>query len=180
MIILVRWKLIERNEEKLGRFKVIKDRLELPNEKQINFSFLNFSDGVCILPIVKKDNYLVINQYRHAVGMRQWEFPAGMIDEGLTPLQAAQKELLEETGYEAQEWIDLGMFHPSAGSTSEKIYLFAARNLSKGEQNLELTEDISVSQLDEEKLIELITSNDFQHGGGMAAFLKYKIWLSEI
>ncbi|WP_257985125.1 NUDIX hydrolase [Bacillus sp. T33-2] len=84
-----------------------------------------------MLPITQDNQVLCLKQYRHAIKSWQWELPAGMIDEGYTPIDTAKKELVEETGYAAREWQDLGSFYPSPGSTTEEIFLFAARGLIK-------------------------------------------------
>jgi ADP-ribose pyrophosphatase len=86
----------------------------------------------------------------------QWELPAGMIEKNLTPLEAAKKELKEETGYTSQNWISLGSFLPSPGSTNERIHLFAALDLEPGRQQLEASEQIHVHLLKWETLMDIV------------------------
>jgi ADP-ribose pyrophosphatase len=90
-------------------------------------------------------------------------------------LEAAKRELKEETGYTAKSWIDLGSFYPSPGSTSEEIFLFAATGLEKGSQKLDSTEQIRLNELSQEELKALIKTGEFKHGGGLAAILRYNI-----
>ncbi|MFC4565607.1 NUDIX domain-containing protein [Nocardiopsis mangrovi] len=74
---------------------------------------------------------LLLSQYRHAVGHRLWELPAGMRDEaGEPPLRTVQRELVEEAGYRAERWHRLVDFFPSAGFSSERISVYLARGLS--------------------------------------------------
>jgi ADP-ribose pyrophosphatase len=174
--VILPWKINKTRKEKLDRFEITIDEVTVPNGDKKRFSFINFAKGVCILPITTSGKTVCLRQYRHAFKSWQWELPAGMMEEGLTPLKNAQKELLEETGYEAEQWIDLGSFYPSPGSTSEEIYLFAASGLIKKEQNLESSEQIELHELEMEELKKLIQGGEFRHGAGLAAILKYEYY----
>lgn len=80
------------------------------------------------------DEVLVIQQYRHALGVREWEIPAGLLDEeGESPVAAAARELAEEAEIEADTWHTLGQFAPSAGASSEAIRIYLARDLRDAE-----------------------------------------------
>jgi ADP-ribose pyrophosphatase len=169
----MKWKIVNRETIQVGRFQLAKDDVILPSEEPYTFSYLKFAEGVCVLPITNDGQAVCLRQYRHAVRDWQWELPAGLIDKNLTPLEAAKKELEEETGYTAHNWISLGSFLPSPGSTTERIHLFAALDLEPGRQNLEASEQIHVYLLKWEELIDLVKEGEFQHGAGMAAILRY-------
>lgn len=170
------WKTNQIKKEKVSRFEIIKESVTLPNDIKFDFSYINFSKGVCILPITDHGKVVCIRQYRHAIKQWQWELPAGMIEHKKEdPLLTAKKELEEETGYQAQKWISLGSFYPSPGSTSEEIYLFAATGLKKSEQRLEPSEQIDLFTLEINELYHLINKGEFQHGAGMAATLRYLV-----
>jgi ADP-ribose pyrophosphatase len=175
-----KWKIVNRETIQLGRFQFIKDDVILPSEKPFTFSYLNFAEGVCVLPITNDRQVVCIRQYRHAIQDWQWELPAGLIDENLTPLEAAKKELKEETGYTAQNWISLGSFFPSPGSTNERIHLFAALDLEPGRQQLEASEQIHVHLLEWEALMDLVKRGEFQHGPGIATILRYMTQFGQI
>jgi ADP-ribose pyrophosphatase len=168
-----KWKIVNRETMQFGRFQFIKDDVILPSEETFTFSYINFAEGVCVLPITNDGQVVCIRQYRHALQDWQWELPAGMIDENLTPLEAAKKELKEETGYTSQNWISLGSFLPSPGSTNERIHLFAALDIEPGRQHLEPSEQIHVHLLKWETLMDLVKRGEFLHGAGMAAILRY-------
>ena len=167
------WQIKTRRVEKIDRFEITIDRVIVPNGEEKPFSFVNFTKGVCILPINTDNQVICLKQYRHAIESWQWELPAGMLEANRDPLDMAKQELQEETGYSAEEWISLGSFYPSPGSTSEEIFLFAANGLSKGEQNLESSEQIILHELPWDEVIKLIADGDFQHGAGLAAFARY-------
>jgi len=168
-----KWKKLHREIIKADRFEIVKDHVVLPSQEPYTFSYMKLAEGVCVLPITNDKKAICLRQYRHAVEEWQWELPAGRIDEHLSPLETAKKELEEETGYTAQNWISLGSFLPSPGSTNERIHLFAALDLTPGEQNLEQGEHIHVHLLPWEKLIDLVRDGEFQHGAGLAAILRY-------
>src|SRR3954462_2656252 len=115
------WKIKNSIQEKVDRFRVIIEKVVVPNGEERNFSYLDFAKGVCILPDTKDKEIICLKQYRHAIKSWQWELPAGMIDkDSVSPLETAKRELEEETGNKAEHWLDLGSFYPSPGSTSEE------------------------------------------------------------
>lgn len=169
------WKIKSSNKQKVDRFGITVDEVILPNGDEKPFSYVDFAKGVCILPITEDGEVLCLKQYRHAIKSWQWELPAGMIDtEDSPPIETAKRELEEETGFTAEQWLDLGSFYPSPGSTSEEIFLFAAAGLRAGEQQLENSEQIEVHNISMEKLKDLVKKGEFQHGAGLAAILRYK------
>ncbi|AGK55837.1 NUDIX hydrolase [Bacillus sp. 1NLA3E] len=169
------WKIKSSIKETVDRFGITIDEVILPNGEEKTFSYLDFAKGVCVLPITEDHKVLCLKQYRHSLKKWQWELPAGMIDsEDSAPLETAKRELEEETGYTAEQWLELGSFYPSPGSTSEEIFLFAAAGLTATKQSLESCEQIEVHELSMEELKTLIIKGEFQHGAGLAAVLRYK------
>lgn len=92
--------------------------------------FITHPGAVSIVALDEQDRVLLINQYRHPVGMRMWEIPAGLLDvDGEPPHTAAQRELAEEADMTADDWHVLVDFHNSPGSSSEANRIFLARGL---------------------------------------------------
>lgn len=92
--------------------------------------FIDHPGSVAILALDEQERVLLINQYRHPVGLRMWEIPAGLLDEeGEAPHAAAQRELGEEADLRAEKWHTLVDFHNSPGSSSEGNRVFLARGL---------------------------------------------------
>ena len=94
--------------------------------KQKTYKVVDHPGGAGILA-VRGEEILLVEQFRPAVGKTILEIPAGIIDPGETPLAAAQRELLEETGFTAGKWSSLGKVYATPGYSSETIHLFFGR-----------------------------------------------------
>ena len=81
----------------------------------------------------EKKRILLVRQYRLPAGKLLWELPAGKVDEGENALQAARRELIEETGYRAKKWTKLASFFVSPGYVQERMTIYLAENLTAGE-----------------------------------------------
>lgn len=167
------WHVLQREMIKADRFEVVVERVQLPNQSEAPFSYVKMKHGVCIIPVLPNDQIICIKQYRHIFGKWEYELPAGGIEEGDQPIDAAKKELLEETGYKATQWMDLGYIYASVGSTDEVIHLFAAKGLTKHEQQLEESEEIEIEVVHLETLKKWIAEGEFRHSAGIAAVGRY-------
>ena len=101
------WKVLKsENILNLGPWLNVRQELvELPSGKQIPTWFvLDFPDWINVIAITKDGDFVMEDQYRHGLGETHYELVAGVIDPGETPLQAAQRELSEETGFGGGEW----------------------------------------------------------------------------
>lgn len=105
----------------IGRFTIVKDEIIL-NGKAYPYSYAEVDDCVCILPIIG-DDVILIKQYRHAFNEWFLEIPAGGIN-GEEPETAARRELIEETGYEADELIYRGVYPVSQGTSTARAFFF--------------------------------------------------------
>ena len=102
-----------------------------------------------------------------------YNFVGGKVEENETNEEAAYRELFEETGYLVRELIPLGAFHPSFGSTNEKIHLFQAICSEQRERQLDESEVINIEEIPCEQFKELIFSGEFMHGAGIAAWARH-------
>ncbi|MHB1173229.1 MAG: NUDIX domain-containing protein [Lacisediminihabitans sp.] len=108
----------------------------------ITREFVDHTGAVAILALDDEDRALLIRQYRHPVGQRDWEIPAGLLDiAGEHPLVAAQRELAEEADLVAVDWSLLSDFSTSPGGSNEAIRVFLARGLSATASAFDRTEE---------------------------------------
>ncbi|WP_163538661.1 NUDIX hydrolase [Gracilibacillus sp. YIM 98692] len=168
------WRITSTQTTQVDRFKITLEEVILSNQKTKNFSYIHFRDGVCILPITSNGEIIVLRQYRHALKAWELELPAGMIDGNELPIDAAKRELLEETGYQSNKWEELDYFYPSPGSTTETIHLFLAENAKyQLPPQLDELEKIEVMFLDLKEFQRLVEYGQFRHGAGLACWAKY-------
>jgi 8-oxo-dGTP pyrophosphatase MutT (NUDIX family) len=110
------------------------DTVRLPDNNQAERTVVTHPGAVAVLALDQAQRVLMIRQYRHPVGRELWEIPAGLRDaDGESPLQTAQRELLEETGYRASEWHTLIDYYGSPGFSTEELRVFLARGVERAD-----------------------------------------------
>ena len=129
--------------------------------------------AVCIVPVTDDGKVIMENQYRYPIAQLIQEIPAGKLDAADEDrLEAAQRELREETGYTADEWIDMGLYYPAPAYSDEKITMYLAKGLHKGETDLDDDEFIEVTEIPIAELIDDIVSGKITDGKTQVAILK--------
>ena len=116
-------------------FSVTTDHVEEPNGVRARRDVIHHSGSVVVLAVDDSGatpRVLLERQYRHAASDYLWELPAGRIDPGEKELQAARRELLEETGYTASKWRRILKFYASPGFVAETMAVFMATDLEPG------------------------------------------------
>ena len=135
-----------------------KDEVLCPNGEKSIREVINHRGGVCILGFV--DNKVIIEkQFRYSYKEEIYELPAGKLEKGENPLEAAIREFEEETGYKPLEMISLGSLYPSCGYTNEIIYLYYAKRITLGKRHLDSDEMIDIELLPLEEIIKMIDQN---------------------
>ncbi len=99
--------------------------------REAGFFVLGASDWINIVAVTPEQELVLVRQYRHGAKTFTLEIPGGMVDPGETPLEAARRELREESGYEAPEWIDLGFVEPNPAILENHCHTFLARDAVK-------------------------------------------------
>lgn len=124
---------------------VVSEQVELSDDgPRMTRDFITHPGAVAVLALDEQDRVLLIRQYRHPVGMTQWEIPAGILDlEGEHPAQAAARELGEEADLSAGRLDTLVEFHNSPGSSAESLRIYLARDLESLEQEFEREDEES-------------------------------------
>ena len=123
-----------------------------------------------MMAVDEKKRILLVRQYRLPAGKMLWELPAGKVDEGETPLQAAKRELIEETGYRARKWEKLSSFYPSPGFVAEKMTIYLATELTAGKATPMDDERIETKWYTKKELQEMIRSGKIEDAKTLIGF----------
>ena len=124
-----------------------------------------------MMPVDEKGRVLLVRQYRMPAGKYMWELAAGKIDEGETALQAAKRELIEETGLRAKQWRKLTTFHPSPGYVEEKMTIYLATELTQGASQPMDDERIETRWFTKKELTEALRDGTISDAKTMIGFL---------
>ncbi len=172
-----RWKVLEseylHNEPWLT---VRRERVELPNGNIIpSYYILEYANWVNIIAITKKNEFVFVRQYRHAIGRTCFELCAGVCEpEDASPLASAQRELMEETGYGAGRWSEFICVSPNASANTNYSYCFLAEDVEKlAGQSLEPSEDLSVCLFTLDEVRRLLVSGQIVQATMAAPLWKY-------
>jgi ADP-ribose pyrophosphatase len=140
---------------------------------RIKRSVVRHPGSAVMMPVDEKNRVLLVKQYRLPAGQDLWELPAGKIDDGENALQAAKRELVEETGLRAKKWKKLTTFYPSPGFVEEKMTIFLATGLTQGEARPMEDERIDTRWFTKKELKEWIGKNKIIDGKTMIGYLHW-------
>ena len=136
------------------------DSVRLPDGKAATREYIEHNGAVMIIPVLDTGELVMERQYRYVMRRHCIEFPAGKIDPGEEPLATARRELLEETGYIAREWIYLTTIHPTVAYSTERILVYLARGLEQRGSRLDEGEFLEVLELTPAALLELVRAGE--------------------
>jgi ADP-ribose pyrophosphatase len=156
-----------------GLFRVTEDEAVDKTGWRIRRSVVRHPGSAVMMPVDAKKRVLLVRQYRLPAGRYLWELPAGKIDEGETALQAAKRELVEETGLRAKKWKKLAFFYPSPGYVEETMTIYLATELTQGAAQPMEDERIETKWFSGKELGELIRSNGITDAKTMIGYLHW-------
>lgn len=147
------------------------EEIETPQGARVNdFHMVELRDFAIVAAITPDDTFVTGRAYRHGAGRICRILPAGYTEDGETPLEAAQRELLEETGYVAQGWRELGVFAVDGNRGCGRMHAFAASNAALTQaQHLDATEEIEVCLLSRTEALLALSHGEFATLAGAAA-----------
>lgn len=152
---------------------VRKDTVSLPNGNPGNREVIRHIGAVCVIPVTEDNRVIVERQYRYPIDRVITEIPAGKLDSrDEDRLSAIQRELREETGYTADEWIPLGDFHPAPAYSDEYISMYMARKLHPGKRHLDEDEFLDVFTVPLSELVEDVMAGRISDAKTQTAVLK--------
>lgn len=172
------WKVLESNYFR-PRFRL--DKVELSNGNILDATVLELSAWANVFAVTKNQEVVLIKQYRHGVQDVLWEIPGGVVEDGEEPLIGVKRELLEETGYTASEFIQVGKIYPNPAFQTNTMYCFLALNAERvAEQNLDGGEDIEVHLVPMDELLAMTKRGEFPHALQVAALFHAFAYLERI
>jgi 8-oxo-dGTP pyrophosphatase MutT (NUDIX family) len=139
-----------------------------------DFYVIESEDWINVIPLTVDHQVVMIRQYRHGSRKVTLEIPGGLIDPGDTPEEAAARELWEETGYQAEELVKIGLVNPNPALFTNRCYTFLARNVQKAHDPMpDQTEDIEVILIPLAEIPNLISKGEIDHAMVITAFYWY-------
>ncbi len=154
--------------------KVRRERVELPDGRTSMRELIGHPGGVGVIAVDENRKVFMVSQYRIAARSMMTEIPAGKLEYGENPLECGKRELIEETGYKANEFTHLGEYYATPGYCEEKLNIYLARDLEFVGQNLDEGEFLNVSKYDLDELYQMVMDNKIHDAKTAVAILKAK------
>lgn len=149
------------------------DDVLLPNGKECKREYVEHPGGATILAFDNDGNILLERQFRYPYREVIWEVPAGKLEKGEDPLEAAKRELEEETGMTAGKIEPFGLIYPSPGYTNEHLYIYLATDLRQSKQHLDANEFLSIVKMPFDKALDMVFSGEIKDSKSCYAILRY-------
>ena len=166
--------MLESKEIFNGRvIRVTLDKVQLEDGTTSTREVVHHHGGACVLPVDDDGNVTMVRQFRYALGEELWELPAGKLEAGEDPFEAAKRELSEECGLTADTYTELGVVYPTVGYDSERIYLWAAEGLHTVDQHLDAGEFLDVVKMPFAQALGLVMDGTIKDSKTQIALLKY-------
>jgi ADP-ribose pyrophosphatase len=150
---------------------LVRREVELPVGGRVTVELVRHPGAATILPLLNASRLLLIRQFRPAVGGWLWEIPAGTLDPGECAADCARRELLEETGYDAELIREVGRVYPVPDFSDDLVHVFVARNLRYRGQELQSDEVIEVVPIHLTRVVRMIMDGEITDAKTMISVL---------
>lgn len=172
-----KWKVLE-SEYLFKRpwLTVRRDKVLLPTGAvHPEYYVLEYPTWINVIAVTKDGQFVLVRQYRHALGETHYELCAGVVEQGEEPLAAAKRELLEETGFGGGSWRLLMTISPNPSTVNNLAHCFVATGVERlsAEQHLDTTEDLSVHLFDEADMRRMLDNNEIRQALMAAPLWRY-------
>lgn len=154
-----------------GMLTVKRDQVRLPNGHISQREYVMHPGAVAVVPLLANGNVVLEKQFRYPLLQVFIELPAGKIDPGEDILVTGQRELLEETGYSAAEWVKLGHQYPCIGYSNEVIHMYLARGLYAGTHQRDEDESLEVFEASFADCLSMIQNGQITDGKTIVALM---------
>jgi len=171
---------ISREEIYKGKIlTLVKDRVLLPNNKEADREIILHKGASAVVPVDEAGKIIFVRQYRQPIEEELLEIPAGLLEEGEDPLEAAKRELEEETGYRASQMRLICSMVSSAGFCNEIVHIYLATELYKGKQDLDEDEFVKIESYSLDDAIRMIFDGRIKDSKTIAGILGTKQLLED-
>ena len=169
-------KLSSRSVFENDWMEVLEDHVKNPGGGENLYGHVHFKNrAVAIIALDDDDNTWLVGQQRYTLGEYSWELPMGGAPLAEAPLEAAKRELREETGISADHWDEVMRLHPSNSITDEVGHVFVATGLTMGEPATEESEELELRKLPLREATQLVLDGDITDAISAAALLRLQI-----
>jgi ADP-ribose pyrophosphatase len=151
---------------------LFRDEILLPNGNKGVREVVRHPGAVCVLPLTDDGEVIFVNQFRYALNKVTLEVPAGKLEKGEDPQEAALRELSEETGVEAKKIIPMGALYTTPALMDEIIYMYIATELTQGEQHLDEDEFVNAVKIPLNKAVDMVMSGEIRDSKTQTMILK--------
>ena len=152
---------------------VKRDTVTLPNGAEAVREVIRHIGAVCVIPVLDNGDVIMERQFRYPLDRVILEIPAGKLDAANEDrLSAIKRELREETGYTADEWTEIGDFHPAPAYSDEFITMYMARGLRRGDRHLDEDEFLDVHTVPLKELVEEVMAGRISDAKTQVCILK--------
>lgn len=156
---------------------VLDDRVINPGGGENQYGCVHFKNkAVAIVPLDEDRNTWLVGQDRYPTGTFSWEVPMGGAPLTEDPLDAARRELQEETGLDATQWSHVMNLHTSNSITDEEALIFVAQGLTVGEPNFEETENIEIRKLSLADALEMVLNGEITDAISCVALMRVSMF----
>lgn len=162
-----------------GMLTVKRDQVRLPNGHSSQREYVVHPGAVVVVPLLPNGHVVLEKQFRYPLHQVFIELPAGKIDAGEDILVTGQRELLEETGYSATDWVKLGHQHPCIGYSNEVIHIYLARGLTEGEHQRDDDESLEVFELGFDECLQMVQNGQITDGKTIVALFLAEKYLQQ-
>jgi 8-oxo-dGTP pyrophosphatase MutT (NUDIX family) len=158
-------------------FRVREDLVDGPGAKPYTFSVIEMRAGSSVLPMDDDGRVYLVREYKYAVERTTTEVASGGLEQGEAPLDAAKRELREEVGLTAREWVDLGCVDPFTTQLASPNYIFLARGLDHVDREPDEGEVLEITTVPFDQALEMVMSSEITHAASCVVILKTSEWL---